>query len=89
MKAKVKFDSCPRCHKPHDCKMKVKKFDNPMIFQGDVSIPYWGLCPTTKDPILFYGYPDVRFLKWTVFVEEKTLRILDIALSTMDEEEES
>lgn len=53
----TELERCPRCEKPHQS-LKPKKLTKPMMF-NTCSVSYWALCPTTKEPIIFFD----RFTK--------------------------
>lgn len=41
---------CARCSGDHE-DMKFMKFDRPIVF-GRVTYEWWGICPTSGDPVL-------------------------------------
>ena len=73
-KVKIKIKNCPRCHKDHDAQIKVKQFLSPMKFKDGAVITWWGLCPKTKDPILFRE-SNLVTNRWVIPFQEVELSI--------------
>jgi len=56
MKAKKiisKVGRCARCGKNHRA-VVFKKFRRPLQFKSKEIPTHWGICPVTKEPILFW-----------------------------------
>jgi hypothetical protein len=50
--------SCARCGEDHRG-LEFKNFTNPITF-GELLFEFWGICPTTKEPLIRHEDPLVE-----------------------------